>query len=210
MPVPVEVFFLRDGKLAAARREVRATHRFGSASLNELFSGPSPKERQAGLTTALPKGIVWSSLHTGSVELSYRLDHRALAQITYTLLAQFSTLATVKVNGTTYSADDFEDVAPAILIESPVAADSVSTPLHVTGTANTFEATFTVELRTGGRLLDKRTVTATSGSGTRGTFETEIPFKVSEETRADLVAYELSAKDGKPTNKVSVPIGLLP
>ena len=63
---------------------------------------------------------------------------------------------------------DFEALTPAIFIESPCVGDSVGSPLAVSGTANTFEATFRVELlTTSGSKLAKRTVTATSGSGTR-------------------------------------------
>lgn len=212
MPVPLQIFFLRDDQVAAARRDVAATRSVGAAALRALFAGPSAEERQAGLTTALPTATGWSlTIANGvaSVGLSRDVNEAARAQLTYTL-TQFPTVRSVKVGGRTRNRADFEQLTPAILVESPVVGDSVTSPLRVSGTANTFEATFTVELRTGGRLLDKRTVTATSGSGTRGTFETDIPFKVSEETRADLIAYELSAKDGKPINKVSVPIGLLP
>ena len=48
----------------------------------------------------------------------------------------------------------------------------MSSPLRVTGTANTFEATFNYELNdTDGKVVDKNFVTATSGTGTRGTFD---------------------------------------
>jgi len=95
-------------------------------------------------------------------------------------------------------------------IETPSAGASVRSPLRIAGTANTFEATFTLELRTGGRLLAKRVVTATSGSGTRGTFDLTVPFRVSEETPGEIVAYELSAANGKRIHTTRVRIGLLP
>ena len=48
----------------------------------------------------------------------------------------------------------------------------METPLRVTGTANTFEATFEYELRdSAGKVVDSNFVTATSGTGTRGTFD---------------------------------------
>ena len=85
-----------------------------------------------------------------------------------------------------------------------------TSPFHVSGTANTFEATFQLELRTGGRLLEKQTVTASSGSGVRGTFDATFRYSVPEETRGELRAYELSAESGEPINTVTVPISLLP
>lgn len=86
----------------------------------------------------------------------------------------------------------------------------MKSPLHVSGSANTFEASFVLELRTGGRTLVHRTVHATSGSGVRGTFSVRVRFSVAEETRGELRAYEVSAKNGEPVNEVSVPLSLLP
>lgn len=213
LPVPLEVFFLRDGKVAAGRRDVAATQAVGAAAVRALLEGPTSEERQAGLTTAIPAGTELKSLaianRVATVDFSRALDRPALAQLTYTL-TQFPTVRSVKVGGQAESRAGFEQLTTAILIESPVVGDSVTSPLHVSGTANTFEATFQLEVRTGGRLVDKRTVTATSGSGVRGTFSEEVPFTVSEETPAEVIVYELSAKDGKRINTVRVPIGLLP
>jgi hypothetical protein len=100
--------------------------------------------------------------------------------------------------------------AAAIAIDSPDLNAAVHSPLRVSGTANTFEASFVLELRTGGRTLVHRTVHATSGSGARGTFSVRVRFSVAEETRGELRAYEVSAKNGEPVNEVSVPLSLLP
>ena len=51
---------------------------------------------------------------------------------------------------------------------------------------------------------------ATSGSGTRGTFDTAFSFKADGGGAATLVAYEPSAADGSRTNVVEVPITLAP
>lgn len=98
----------------------------------------------------------------------------------------------------------------AIVISSPRPGASVRSPLRVRGTANTFEANFTIELRTGGGVIARKFVTATSGTGVRGTYDVKIPFHVSEETPGRLVAFEPSAKDGKPLHTVKVRLGLLP
>jgi hypothetical protein len=102
------------------------------------------------------------------------------------------------------------NATPAIVVDSPTASQQVKSPLQVSGTANTFEATFVVELRADGRVLAHRNAFATSGTGVRGTYSMIIPFSVTVQTPAELVAYELSAKNGKPINRVSVPIRLLP
>jgi hypothetical protein len=51
-------------------------------------------------------------------------------------------------------------------------------------------------------------VTATSGSGQRGTFAATVAYPGSGP--AVLVGYEASAEDGSPIHRVEVPISLLP
>src|SRR6266508_562810 len=99
-----------------------------------------------------------------------------------------------------------DEQTPIILVESPVSGDAVTSPLRVSGTANTFEATLQLRLVQDGRKLYEHFVTATSGSGQRGTFEWEIPYKATG--AATLEAFEYSAADGSETHKISIPIRL--
>ncbi|MBD0330858.1 MAG: Gmad2 immunoglobulin-like domain-containing protein [Thermoleophilia bacterium] len=104
----------------------------------------------------------------------------------------------------------FEDAAPAILVESPLLDQAVSSPLRMSGSANTFEATFQVEIVDArGRVVAEDFVTATSGSGTRGTFEASLPFEV-DRPGGKLVVYEASAKDGSRLHEVEIPLRLQP
>jgi hypothetical protein len=118
----------------------------------------------------------------------------------------------VQVGDESYTRADFEDRTPAILVESPLAFEEVGSPLRVTGTANTFEANFEYELTdTDGRIVDETFVTATSGSGTRGTFdfttdEYEVPFA----GVGALIVFERSAKDGSRINLVEIPLRMTP
>ena len=84
----------------------------------------------------------------------------------------------------------------------------MTSPLRVTGTANTFEATFNYELTdTDGLIVDENFVTATSGTGTRGTFDfTTGPFTVPFNGVGALIVFELSAKDGSRINLVEIPL----
>jgi len=84
-------------------------------------------------------------------------------------------------------------------VESPLAFEEVASPLNVTGTANTFEATFNYELTdTDGLIVDENFVTATSGTGTRGTFDfTTDAFTVPFDGIGALIVFELSAEDGQ-------------
>jgi len=101
---------------------------------------------------------------------------------------------------------DIEELTPAILLERPGVWQQVGSPLHLTGTANVFEAVVSW------RLVDRDGVDigsgwfmATSGTGTRGTFDEMLEVDAAP-GRATLVLYEASAMDGAPIHVVSVPI----
>ena len=73
-------------------------------------------------------------------------------------------------------------------------------------TANTFEATFEYDLLDpDGKVLKHDFATATSGSGTRGTFDFRVPFEAPSGV-GRLVVYERSAADGSKTHVVEIPI----
>jgi hypothetical protein len=187
----VRVYLLRDGKLAPTGRVIAAPQGELSADdlLERLRAGPSTKDREAGLTGA---------------PLDTRLG---LAEIVYTL-SQDAPSQPVSYQGKSYSRSDFEDETPAILVESPLPFQAVTAPLRVTGTANTFEATFEYDLLDPeGKSLSHDFVTATSGSGTRGTFDFTIPFEAPNGL-GKLVVYERSAADGSKTHVVEIPLTL--
>jgi hypothetical protein len=139
-----------------------------------------------------------------------QLPRAGLAQVVYTL-TQFPTVRGVRTRrsiGDTkpLTRSDFEDVTPAILVESPLPHEAVTSPLHVSGTANTFEATFDVRLLDSARRqLLQRVVTATSGSGTRGTYAVTLTFPDSVTPRW-LEAFEPSAENGQALHKVRIPL----
>jgi len=153
-----------------------------------LSAKPTEREREAGFTNDGKQGVTF-------------------AQIVYTL-TQFDPTKSVVLNGKSYTRADFEDRTPAILVESPLPFQAVSAPLRVTGTANTFEATFEYELLDpAGKVLSHNFVTATSGSGTRGTFDFTIPFEAPNGI-GKLVVYESSAADGSRIHVVEIPLTL--
>jgi hypothetical protein len=181
----VRVYFLRNGKVAPVARRVASTGR--EALLAALQEGPTEAERSVGFSTA-----------EGGPEA---------AQAVYTL-SQFDPSKPVDVGGKSYTRADFEDETPAILVESPLPFQAVTAPLRVTGTANTFEATFEYELADpDGKVLSHDFVTATSGSGTRGTFAFTIPFEAPNGL-GKLIVYERSAADGSKTHVVEIPLTL--
>ncbi|OFW54064.1 MAG: hypothetical protein A2V75_02445 [Actinobacteria bacterium RBG_16_70_17] len=105
----------------------------------------------------------------------------------------------------------FDDLLPAVLIESPAYStiSGVSTPLAVSGTANVFEATVSLELLDQeGAVLWEGFTTATCGTGCRGDFTVEIPYEVGEDQLGTLVAWETSMEDGRRTNVRQHPVWL--
>ena len=208
----IHVYWLRDGKVWPARREVGQTRAIAQAALDELLAGPTEQEgADLELTTAIPADMdgVVASVEDGvaAVELSAELPDEPLAQVVYTL-TQFVTVESVDIQGDTLTRADFEDFTPAILVESPLSFETVTSPLRVTGTANTFEATFSYELTdTDGLIVDENFVTATSGTGTRGTFDfTTKPYTVPFGGVGSLIVFEHSAKDGSRINLVEIPV----
>jgi hypothetical protein len=202
------VYWLRDRKVWPVRRDIQATDA-ATAALGELFTGPSEGEKaELGAVSAVsvdsrpPRVTVEDGVAT--VELGGQQSNEALAQIVYTL-TDLPGVDSVEINGRRFTRADFEEQTPPVIVESPLPFDDVTSPLRVTGTANTFEATFHYEVvDMGGSVIDGNVVTATSGTGTRGTFDfTTGAF----DTVAALRVFELSAKDGSRVNEIEIPLG---
>ena len=187
----VRVYLLREGKVWPVAREVAKTDDLAAAAVDALRTGPTDREAEEGLVSALPAAN------------DAKLSRRALAQLVYTQ-SQLSSADPVEVDGKRYTRSDFEKQTPQILVESPLAFEGLTAPLRVTGTANTFEATFDYEVRdSAGKVVDSNFVTATSGTGTRGTFD--FTTKAVDDV-ASLVVFELSANDGSRINEVEIPL----
>jgi Immunoglobulin-like domain of bacterial spore germination/Sporulation and spore germination len=209
----LRVYFLRDGKLQPVRRELARTPAVAGASLLELFRGPTRRERtDLGVMSALPAGMESRELSITDGVVHVALDRdagrAARAQLVYTL-TQFPTVREVQFEGQSrrYTRRDFEAQTPAILVESPLPFDRVESPLRARGTANTFEANVQYEIvDPDGKRIAEHFVTATSGTGTRGTFEITQPFAVDRSGLGKLVVLERSAADGSRINVVEVPL----
>jgi Immunoglobulin-like domain of bacterial spore germination/Sporulation and spore germination len=214
-PIVISVYFLREGKVGLTRRNAILGAKVGTAAVEQLLAGPTSTDRAAGLTTAIPAGTRLERLSidagTATADFSRELSPAAAAQVVYTL-TEFPTVRRASIDGAApLGRADLEELTPPILVEVPAPGYSVSSPLLITGTANTFEATFQVEVvDSGGKVVGKRFVTATSGSGTRGTFDAEVPFHVRERGPGKLVLFELSAEDGSRIHEVEIPLELLP
>jgi Immunoglobulin-like domain of bacterial spore germination/Sporulation and spore germination len=206
-PALVALYFLQDGKVWPEQRGLITGPAIATNTVYQLFEGT-----ESELTSAIPPETRLRSLAikdgVASIELDPALtDRKALAQLTYTL-TQFDSVKRVSFNGDPpVGRGAFEDETPAILVESPLSHEEVESGFEARGTANTFEATFEYELRDADdKILKKDFVTATSGSGTRGTFGFTVPYEASGPGR--LVVFEISAEDGSRTNERSIPLSL--
>jgi immunoglobulin-like protein involved in spore germination len=181
----VRVYFMRDGKVGPVGRQLATVDRV--SLLGAVAAGPTDAERDIGFTQG---------------EATERT-----AEEVYTL-SQFEPKKPVVVGGKSYTRADFEDLTPAILVESPLPFATATSPLRVWGTANTFEATFDYDLvdKTG-KVISHHFVTATSGSGTRGTFDFTVPFEAPNGL-GKLVVFEESAADGSRIHQVEIPLTL--
>ncbi|MFA5843457.1 MAG: GerMN domain-containing protein [Coriobacteriia bacterium] len=219
----VIVYLVEGERVAAVRREARLPS-VAAQAVRALLAGPTAAERSRGLGSAVPTGTALRSLSitagvatidlsgafaSGGGSLSMRM--RA-AQVVCTLTG-FRTVRSVRfrldgspltalggeglILDTPQTAAAFEDLIPPIVIETPQPGDAAGATLSVRGTADVFEAVFFLEIRDGaGRLLVRRRVLASAGTGTRGRFSATLALPSGTGDTGELVGWVTSPKDG--------------
>jgi hypothetical protein len=209
--IGVRVYWFREGKVWPAAREVPEASGAALGAFRALLDGPTEMEiADLQFRTHLPEletPTVTIADGVARLDVGGELKRQALAQVVYTLTHD-PIVKSVEHDGQRLTRADFEDLTPAILVESPLPFEEVGSPLRATGTANTFEANFQYELTdTDGRIVDENFVTATSGTGTRGTFDfTTASYTVPFDGIGALIVFESSAKDGSRINLVEIPL----
>lgn len=236
-PHSVLVYLVQGEELAAASREIYGSPEVAAGSLNELLTGITPYEHDLGYGTEIPADTRLDDIalqDDGTVIVDLSPDFEAgggsfsmqmrLAQLVFTA-TQFDTIDRVElqIDGQDVDAiggegimvdepltrDDFEDLSPAILLESPTPGQEVTSPIRLQGTANTFEATMQIEIiDSAGEIIYRDFATASSGTGTRGTFDVSIDVDIQNEGLGTIVMFEESARDGSRTNVIEVPVDL--
>lgn len=232
--VAVAVFFARDEHIATGGRLVMAPA-VARGAMEALLAGPSTLERELGMGSQVPAGTRLLDIDiangVATVDLSREFESGGgslsmttrVAQVVYTL-TQYDTVdrVTIRLEGKEVDAiggegvpaknlarDDFRDNTPLILVEAPAPGAEVRSPLRVSGTSNTFEATVEwLVTDWDGRIVKEGFTTATAGTGTWGTFAFEVDLGGLAPGRITLVVFESSPKDGSPTNVYEVPLTL--
>lgn len=231
-PVGVSVYLARGEDLGVVHREVDVTGgEVLRAALESLLGGPDGDEAGAGFGSEVPAGAELLDLAVedgvATVDLSAEFEDGGgsasmlmrVAQVTFTA-TQFPTVEEVRyrIEGDDVTAiggegvlvdpstrGDFEDVLPAVFVDSPAWGDTVGESFPIAGTSNTFEATHQLQLiDAGGGVFLEDFVTATAGNGVRGewTYPGRVPVGVSGEIT--LRVFVISAADGSQTDEVTV------
>lgn len=230
------VYFARGEHLGvSSTRQVPAASP-ARAALEQLLAGPTSTEKASGLITAIPSGTKLRGIviadGVATVDLTRRFESGGgtlsmslrIGQVVKTL-SQFSRVKRVafKLDGKKaewisgegimvwppVKVTAYDDLLPAIMLMSPTPGATIATPVRLRGTANVFEAVFRVKITdAAGKVVVDKPITASSGTGTRGTFDASVPFKVTAHGTGWLTVYEPSAKDGSPTNVVKIRVRL--
>ena len=238
-PVTVKTYFAYHEKMQPAARALPAgTTAVLKGALEALLAGPTAAEKAAGLVTMVPAGTtlrdVTLSGHVAVVDFSAAFASGGgslsmtdrLAQVVYTA-TQFPgvTSVTLKLGGKTIKVLGGEGImvdhprtrkscegeTPAILIDRPAWGGTLKAGGSVGGTADVFEAVFQIQVRdSSGALVFHKTVHATSGTGTRGTWTVTPTLSGAKPGVGSIRVYESSAKDGSPVNVVKVPVLIEP
>lgn len=227
-----------EGFLFVSRRTAQFEPGVGRIALNDLLSGPNDAEREAFIGTEIPDGTELLGLNiedgVATVDLSGEFAESGssleetvrLAQVVYTI-TQFDTVRSVRfridgepveVFGSHGIALDrpqtrrgYQELLPAILVESPSIGERVDNPVTVSGTANVFEATVSLRiLNAGGKEIARTFTTATCGTGCRGDYSVSVSYRVDREQEGIIEVFESSAEDGRPIHVVRIPVTLTP
>jgi hypothetical protein len=172
------VYFAWNELIGAASRTVEGDD-VPEAALAALLEGPDGFETDIGMGTEIPDGTELLGVEvdggTATVDLSSDFEagggslsmQMRVAQVVFTLTAlddvESVTItldgdAVDGIGGEGIQADDltretFEDLSPAILVESPTPGEDVTSPVTIEGTANTFEATVQYAVTDGEGLI---------------------------------------------------------
>jgi hypothetical protein len=206
----VQTWFYRGNALVPVRTEVARTQAIGTAAVDALLAGPpSGRETEIPAGTQLVGLSIAGDTATATLSPGFAGAPRtARAQVVYTL-TQFPTVREVElVAGSSRlhaTRADYADLTPAapIFVASPLRGATVTSPVHAAGTAIVFEATLVLEVRAGGKLVHRETITASRGGPYRGTWSATVALAPGA---YDLVFYEPSAENGEPLHTTTVPI----
>ncbi len=225
-----------DAHLVPVTRSVPFTRAVATAAVRELLAGRASEEQ--GLLTMIPAGSKLLSItidgSVATVDLTGAFQSGGgsasmlgrLAQLVYTA-TQFPTVDAVRLRldgqpvqsvggegvivGAGLGRTDSTGSLPPIFVDLPTWGGNFPSPGRITGLANVFEAQFQVQiLDSQRRVLAEAPVRASCGTGCWGTFDVTVPYGIAAPQWGTLRVFDLSAKDGTPTDVREYPVRLAP
>ncbi|HEX6301361.1 MAG TPA: GerMN domain-containing protein [Acidimicrobiia bacterium] len=224
--------------LVPVYRDVSSGEDPAQQAVDLLLEGPTDDE-MAGLpaiSTAIPDGTesLGGSVDDGvaTVNLSDEFDDGGgsfsmfarLAQVVYTVTRVEGVDAVeFQIEGepvTVFSSEgieldgaqdrtDYYDLLPPIFLDTPAWGEPVTSPIHVSGLSNVFEAVSQVMLTDDdGETLFEETVMASCGTGCWGEWETDITYTIDRDQFGALIVWEFSAEDGSRIHVREYPVQL--
>lgn len=224
--------------LVPVHRELPPSENVVQQVVGGLLEGPTGDEAAGtpAISTAIPEGttLLSGAIDDGvaTVDLSTQFDDGGgsflmfarLAQVVFTLtriegvesvqfeiegepVTNFSSEG-IELDGPQERADYYE-LLPPIFVDAPAWGEPVTSPIHVSGLSNVFEAVSQVMLTDDdGEPLFEETVMATCGTGCWGDWEADVPYEVDRDQFGALIVWEYSAKDGSRINVREYPVQL--
>lgn len=212
-----------------------------SDAIAALLAGPKEAELAASpaMFTAITTGTTLKSVQidaggVATVDLSTEFQEtdelpalrKALAQVVFTL-TQLPEVTGVQVTiggavlsqtdadgqalGRPATRADYEDQMGPLFVDSPAWGATLHSPIHLSGLADVFEATFRFRLLDAdGRSLADGQLHASCGTGCLGDYGVDVPFNVSASTAGHLQVFDLSEADGSMADVVDYPVTLQP
>lgn len=227
----VGYFMTKDDKVVPVRLDAVGTDK--GAVLRALFAGAPADATGAGYSTAIPKGTTLRSVSieasTAVVDVSRAFEsgggslsaQARVAQVVFTLTRDPGVVAVLfKMEGKPIASlggegvslskpqtrADWEDFSPLVLIESPVLNDVVAGDFPVRGTAAVLEGKFTLELHYQGATRTAHRLKSSSGTITRGSFESTETATTIPRGAAELVAIYIEPSDSSRVVSMKVPL----
>lgn len=231
--VVAKVYFLRDEQIGPLARSVGAPD-VPKGVMEALLEGPAETEVELGFVSTIPEGTQLLGLvienGTATVDLSSEFEAGGgslsmmarVTEVVYTL-TQFPDVEDVQfwldgepveflggeglILDEPQSRADWDGLAPAILVESPLPFEEVTSPLDIAGTSETFEGTVQITVTDGdGLIVYEGFTTSTGANGVRGPFAATVEFEVPTAGIGALIVFEESAEDGSQMNVVEIPL----
>lgn len=189
-PMTVTVYKVAAGSIFPGVVRVPRTQAVARAALGALGVGAAVTVTDGTATVDLP-----------------RATQDEQAEIVYTL-TQYPSIQRVDVGGRHgLTRGDFASYLSPIFVETPAPGADVRGTFRVSGSASVFEATLVVRLLRDGKELEKRTITASEGAPSRGTFDATFSATPGP---LQIQVYAPSAENGSAQHEVDVEVTVTP